>query len=138
MEGHRAQNRTGQLFRGREPFESLDDYDVIGLEGEVVGRIAKTDTPTEHRAWMWTLAYGQHVIESHTGPARESAAPRRALVKTSKISWSRRITPATALASADATMIFFGHNPQNVETGYHGMWNEINGLLLTLGAKRAR
>jgi hypothetical protein len=68
----------------------LDDYDVIGLEGEVVGCIVKHDKPTEGSAWMWTLACSQH--EDRT-PTHGYEATREAAMASFAKSWRRECHP---------------------------------------------
>jgi hypothetical protein len=39
-----------------------DDYDVIGKDGEVIGRIVRTTPGPSGKTWMWSLAtrrYGE-------------------------------------------------------------------------------
>jgi hypothetical protein len=54
-----------------------DDYDVIGPDGFVIGRIFKTTSVALGTRWMWTLAYGQrHEERTPTHgyePTREAA-----------------------------------------------------------------
>jgi hypothetical protein len=51
------------------------DYDVLA-DGEVVGRIMRTDAAPEATSWMWTLAYGHHEDRTPSfgyEPTREAA-----------------------------------------------------------------
>jgi hypothetical protein len=54
-----------------------DDYDVIGADGMVIGRIFKaTTSPAVGTPWMWTLAFGHHEDRTPThgyGATREDA-----------------------------------------------------------------
>jgi hypothetical protein len=53
-----------------------DDYDVIGPDGFVIGRIFKATSVGLGTRWMWTLAYGQHEDRTLTHgyePTREAA-----------------------------------------------------------------
>ena len=53
-----------------------DDYDVIGADGLVIGRIFKATTAPAGTPWLWTLAYGQHEDRTPTHghePTREAA-----------------------------------------------------------------
>jgi hypothetical protein len=53
-----------------------DDYDVIGPDGFVIGRIFKATSVALGTRWMWTLAYGQHEDRTPTHgyePTREAA-----------------------------------------------------------------
>jgi hypothetical protein len=38
--------------------KEMDDYDVIGADGLVIGCIFKATTSPVRTPWMWTLAYG--------------------------------------------------------------------------------
>ena len=40
--------------------DGQDDYDVIGPQGLVVGRIFKATTSPAGTPWMWNVAYGNH------------------------------------------------------------------------------
>jgi hypothetical protein len=40
--------------------EAGDDYDVIGADGFVIGRIFRATTAPAGTPWVWMLAYGQH------------------------------------------------------------------------------
>ena len=42
---------------GRAGAEGDNDYDVIGTDGTVVGRIFETTTSPAGTPWMWTIAY---------------------------------------------------------------------------------
>jgi hypothetical protein len=47
-----------QAQASRAAAQGDDDYDAIGTDGIIIGRIFKaTTSPTGH-PWMWTLAYG--------------------------------------------------------------------------------
>jgi hypothetical protein len=52
-----------------------DDYDVIGKDGEVTGRIVKTATGSAGEPWMWTIAPRQDGEGPVLGyePTREAA-----------------------------------------------------------------
>jgi hypothetical protein len=66
--------------------EGADDYDVVGADGLIIGRIFKATQSPEGTPWMWTLAYGQHEDRTPTHgyePTREAAM--RAFAK----SWER-------------------------------------------------
>jgi len=52
---------------------SDDDYDVLA-DGEVVGRIFKTNAAPVGSAWMWTLAFWHH--EDRTPTPRLRREPR--------------------------------------------------------------
>jgi hypothetical protein len=44
----------------RPPAQGPDDYDVIGNDGEVIGRIVKAVATPAGTPWMWTLAHGYY------------------------------------------------------------------------------
>jgi hypothetical protein len=57
------------LLRGRSPesrpgADGQDDYDVIGADGMIIGRIFKATRFPNGMPWQWSLAYGHH--EDHT------------------------------------------------------------------------
>jgi hypothetical protein len=65
-----------QVSAGRADAEGADDYDVIGADGLVIGRIFKATTAPAGTPWLWTLAYGQHEDRTPTHghePTREAA-----------------------------------------------------------------
>jgi hypothetical protein len=66
--------------------KNLDDYDVIGAEGDVIGCIVKTETPADGGQWIWTLAYGQY--EDRT-PTRGFEPTRKDAMKAFARSWHR-------------------------------------------------
>jgi hypothetical protein len=49
-----------QAHASRAGAQGDNDYDVIGADGLVIGRIFKATTSPAGRPWMWTLAYGDH------------------------------------------------------------------------------
>ena len=55
---------TGLLLRKaqavRAGAQGDDDYNVIGTDGVVIGRIFKATRSPAGTPWMWTLAYGDH------------------------------------------------------------------------------
>jgi hypothetical protein len=56
--------------------DGLDDYDVIGVDGLVIGRIFKANRFPNGKPWQWTLTYGHHEDRSPTHgyePTREAA-----------------------------------------------------------------
>jgi hypothetical protein len=60
----------------RAGVDGPDDYDVIGADGLVIGRIFKATTAPTGTPWMWTLSYGEHEDRSPTRgyePTREAA-----------------------------------------------------------------
>jgi hypothetical protein len=71
---------AGLLLRrapeGRPPAEGPDDYDVIGADRMIVGRIFKVATSPPGTPWMWTLSYGDNRDRTPTHgyePTREDA-----------------------------------------------------------------
>jgi hypothetical protein len=65
-----------QASPSRAGAEGDDDYDVIGPDGLVIGRIFKATTAPAGTPWLWTLAYGQHEDRTPTHghePTREAA-----------------------------------------------------------------
>ena len=70
---------------GRAGAQGDDDYDVIGADGLVIGRIFKA-TSLVGTPWMWTLAYGEH--EDRT-PTHGYEATREAAMQAFARSWHR-------------------------------------------------
>jgi hypothetical protein len=68
--GREARSRRGlgtvtdlllrQAQAGRAGAQGANDYDVIGPDGIVIGRIFKATTSPVGTPWLWTLAYGDH------------------------------------------------------------------------------
>jgi hypothetical protein len=81
---------TGLLLRKaqavRAGAQGDDDYDVIGTDGIVIGRIFKATTSPAGTPWMWTLAYGDH--EDRT-PTHGYEATREAALQAFARSWHR-------------------------------------------------
>ena len=81
---------TGLLLRraqtSRAGAQGDDDYDVIGTDGMVIGRIFKATTSPAGTPWMWTLAYGDH--EDRT-PTHGYEATREAAMRAFAKSWHR-------------------------------------------------
>jgi hypothetical protein len=78
------------LRRASEPrpgAEGLDDYDVIGMEGEIVGRIFKVTRFPNDLPWQWSLAYGlqEDRILTHGDEATREMAMQAAFAR----SWHR-------------------------------------------------
>jgi hypothetical protein len=80
---------TDLLLRQAQPSragaQGEDDYDVIGPDGLVIGRIFKA-TSLVGTPWMWTLAYGEH--ENRT-PTHGYEATRDAAMQAFARSWYR-------------------------------------------------
>ena len=74
-----------QAQTSRAGAQGDDDYDVIGPDGLVIGRIFKA-TSLVGTPWMWTLAYGEH--EDRT-PTHGYEATRQAAMQAFARSWHR-------------------------------------------------
>ena len=55
-----------RVSENRAGADGQDDYDVIGTDGMVIGRIFKAMRLPNGMPWQWTLAYGQHEDRSPT------------------------------------------------------------------------
>jgi hypothetical protein len=66
-----------QAQASRAGAQGDDDYDVIGPDGLIIGRIFKATSPVG-TPWMWMLAYGEH--EDRT-PTHGYAATREAAMQ---------------------------------------------------------
>jgi hypothetical protein len=71
-------SETGSYFGALKSgqLKGQDDYDVIGADGMIIGRIFKATRFPNGMPWQWSLAYGHH--EDHTPthgyePTREEA-----------------------------------------------------------------
>jgi hypothetical protein len=53
-----------QAQAGRAGAQGDDDYDVIGTDGIVIGRIFKATKSPAGKPWMWTLVTGITRTES--------------------------------------------------------------------------
>ncbi len=72
---------------GRAGAQGDEDYDVIGPDRIVIGRIFKaTTSPGVGTPWMWTLTYGHH--ENRT-PTHGYEATREAAMQAFARSWHR-------------------------------------------------
>ena len=63
-----------------------DDYDVIGINGEVIGRIFKATHFPNDTLWQWSLAYGFLEERTHT---HGYEATREAAMQAFARSWHR-------------------------------------------------
>jgi hypothetical protein len=64
------------VSESRAGAEGQDDYDVIGADGLVIGRIFEASTSPLGTPWMWSLAYRQHEDRTPTHgdePTRDAA-----------------------------------------------------------------
>jgi hypothetical protein len=61
-----------QVTEGRAGAEAPDDYDVIGDDGRVIGRIFKTAIPRTGTSWVWRLTDGEREDQGYA-PARAAA-----------------------------------------------------------------
>ena len=59
-----------QAQTSRAGAQGDDDYDVIGTDGMVIGRIFKATISPAGTPWMWTLAYGDHEDRTPTQHGR--------------------------------------------------------------------
>ena len=78
------------LRRANEPrqgADGLDDYDVIGTEGEVVGRIFKATRFPNELPWQWSLAYG---LQEDRMPTHGYEATREEALQAFAKSWNRQ------------------------------------------------
>ena len=75
-----------QAQASRAGAQGDDDYDVIGSDGLVIGRIFKATTPPVGTPWMWTLAYGDR--EDRT-PTHGYEATRHGAMQAFARSWHR-------------------------------------------------
>ena len=73
-----------QAQASRAGAQGDDDYDVIGTDGIVIGRIFKATTSPVGTPWMWTLAYGDHKDRT---PTHEYEATRHAAMQAFAKSW---------------------------------------------------
>jgi hypothetical protein len=71
---------------GRAGAQGDNDYDVIGTDGMVVGRIFEATTSPAGTPWMWRFAYGNH--EDRT-PTHGYEATRQAAMQAFARSWHR-------------------------------------------------
>jgi hypothetical protein len=70
-----------QVAESRAGAEGQDDYDVIGPDGLVVGRVFKAATSPAGTPWMWTISYGDRE------PAHGYEATRSAAMQAFARSW---------------------------------------------------
>jgi hypothetical protein len=62
-----------QVAESRAGAEGEDDFDVIGPNGLVIGRIFKAAMAPSGTSWMWTIAYGDRTPTHGHEPTREAA-----------------------------------------------------------------
>jgi hypothetical protein len=75
-----------QAQAGRAGAQGDYDYDVIGSDGIVIGRIFKATSSPAGTPWMWSLAYGDHEDRTLT---HGYEATRQAAVQAFGDSWHR-------------------------------------------------
>jgi hypothetical protein len=79
---------TGLLLRkaqaARAGAQGDEDYDGIGSDGTVIGRIFEATTSPTGTPWMWAIAYGNH--EDRT-PTHGYEATRKAAMQAFARSW---------------------------------------------------
>ena len=85
---------TDMLLRkaqtGRAGAEGDNDYDVVGTDGTVIGRIFETTTSPPGTPWMWTIAYGNHEANNQDQtPTHGYEATREAAMQAFGRSWYR-------------------------------------------------
>jgi hypothetical protein len=66
--------------------DGRDDYDVIGTDGLVIGRIFKANRFPNGMPWQWTIAYGHHEDRS---PMHGYEPTREAAMQAFARSWHR-------------------------------------------------
>ena len=70
-----------QAQAGRAGAQGDYDYDVVGTDGLVIGRIFKATSSPAGTPWMWSLAYGDHEDRTLThGYERTREAAMQALL----------------------------------------------------------
>jgi hypothetical protein len=72
-----------QVAESRAGAEGQDDFDVIGPDGLVIGRIFKAATLPPGTPWIWTIAY------SACEPAHGHEATREGAMQAFARSWYR-------------------------------------------------
>jgi hypothetical protein len=81
---------TGLLLRKaqavRAGAQDEEDYDVIGADGLVIGRIFKATKSPIGTLWMWALTYGHYEDRS---PTHGYEATREAAMQAFARSWDR-------------------------------------------------
>jgi hypothetical protein len=82
-----------QVAESRAGAEGQDDFDVIGPDGLVIGRIFKAATSPPGTPWMWTIAYGDRE------PAHGYEATREGAMQAFARSWHRESPSIPALKS---------------------------------------
>jgi hypothetical protein len=75
-----------QAHASRAGAQGDDDYDVIGADGLVIGRIFKATKSPTGTPWMWTLGYGDHENRTLTHGYEST---RQAAVQAFARSWYR-------------------------------------------------
>jgi hypothetical protein len=70
----------------RPPAQGPDDYDVVGNDGEVIGRIVKAIAAPAGTPWMWTLVHGRDEYRTSTSGYE---ATREAAMQAFARSWHR-------------------------------------------------
>ena len=75
-----------RVSASRAGAQGTDDYDVIGSDGMVIGRIFRATTSPVGTPWIWNLAYGHH--EDHTS-THGYEATREAAMQAFARSWHR-------------------------------------------------
>ena len=75
-----------QVPEVRAGAEGPDDYDVIGADGYVIGRIFRATTAPAGTPWVWIVSYGGHEDHPTHGYERTREAAMQAFAR----SWGTR------------------------------------------------
>jgi hypothetical protein len=79
-----------RVSESRAGAEGQEDYDVIGADGFVIGRIFRASTSPAGTPWAWTLAYGNHEVNHEDrSPTHGYERTREAAMKAFARSWRR-------------------------------------------------
>ena len=118
-----------QAQASRAGAQGDDDYDVMGADGIVVGRIFKATTSPVRTRWMWTLAYGDHEdrTPTHGYEATRHAAMQafaRSLVQGDVVAFGRRLSSGRlrgftrlAVSSASGQVLIIGSDLKHLLFG---------------------
>jgi hypothetical protein len=69
--------------KSRPPAAGPEDFDVIGVDGEIVGRIVKVGAGSAGTSWMWFVA----IQRDGEGPVLGYKATREAAMEAFAKSW---------------------------------------------------
>jgi hypothetical protein len=80
-----------RVSESRAGSEGQDDYDVIGADGFVIGRIFRATTAPAGTPWSWALAYGNHEVNHEDRTPTHGYEPtREAAMAAFAESWRRK------------------------------------------------